>query len=176
MSTKFCVVVAAVLSNKIEVLRFHSALITSSLESINSELLIVGPIDNAGTFGKQFRHIIDIRKCHLDALKNGILDFYRKDIDRSLENNKQELLEELTRILEEICAEVSLYNTQRLEERWIDCTPSVRYVEESNRKISPLQAIGLLIEHEIFHEGELALYFKSENLKFPKNWITWGLI
>jgi len=69
-----------------------------------------------------------------------------------------------------------MYDTQRLEEKWIDCTPSVRYLGEGNRKIGPLQAIELLIEHEIFHEGELTLYFKSENLKFPKNWITWGPI
>ena len=176
MPTKFCVVVTAVLSNEIEVLRFHGALITSSLESINSELLLASPIDNAGTLGKQFRHIIDIRKCYLDALRSGILNFNRKDIDHSLENYKQKLLEGLKRILEEICAEVSMYNTQRLEEKWIDCTPSVRYLGESSRKISPLRAIGLLIEHEIFPEGELALYFKSENIKFPKNWIIWGLI
>lgn len=168
--------VATVLSDKIEILRFHDALLTNSLKSIDSGILPVDPINNAGTFGKQFRHIIDIRKCYLDALKSGILDFYRKDIDHSLENNKQRLLDELKRISEDICAEVSLYDSQRLEEKWIDCTPSVRYLGENNRKINPLQAIGLLIEHEVFHEGELALYFKSKNLKFPKNWITWGLV
>ena len=109
-------------------------------------------------------------------MKSGVLDFHRKDIDHYLENNKQELLEESKRVLEEICAEVSLYDSKRLEEKWIDCTPSVRYLGENNRKISPLRAIGLLIEHEVFHEGELALYFKSKNLKFPKDWIAWGLV
>ncbi len=167
---------SAVLSVKIEGLRFHDSLLTSSLNSIRSELLTVSPIKNAGTFGKQFRHILDIRKCYLDALKSGILNFNRIDIDRSLENNKQRLLEASKRILEYICAEVSLCDSQRLEEKWIDCTPFVRYLGENNKKISPLQVIGLLIEHEVFHEGELALYFKSANLKFPKNWIAWGLI
>lgn len=168
--------VAAVLSDKIESFRFHNSLLTSLLETINFELLLVSPIKNAGTFGKQFRHILDIRKCYLDALKKGILDFYRIDIDHSLENNKQGLLEASRRIVEEICTEISLCDSKRLEEKWVDCTPSLKYLGGNNRKISPLQAIGLLIEHEVFHEGELALYFKSANLEFPNNWITWGLI
>ncbi|MCL4337659.1 MAG: DinB family protein [Candidatus Thermoplasmatota archaeon] len=168
--------VKAVILYKIESLRFHNSLLTSSLESIPTELLLVSPIKNAGTFGKQFRHILDIRKCYLDALKKGILDFYRIDIDHSLENNKQGLLEVSRRVVEEICAEVSLCDNKRLEEKWVDCTPSLKYLGENNRKINPLQAIGLLIEHEVFHEGELALYFKSANLEFPKNWMTYGLI
>ena len=176
LSVEFRVVVKAVILYKIESLRFHNSLLTSSLESIPTELLLVSPIKNAGTFGKQFRHILDIRKCYLDALKKGILDFYRIDIDHSLENNKQGLLEASRRIVEEICAEVSLCDNKRLEEKWVDCTPSLKYLGENNRKINPLQAIGLLIEHEVFHEGELALYFKSANLEFPKNWMTYGLI
>ncbi len=165
-----------VLSDKIGKLRFHASLLASSLESIHSDLLPLNPIENAGTFGKQYRHILDMRKCYLNALRSGILDFYRIDIDHSLENNKHGLLERLKRILEEICAEVTLLDSKQLEEKWIDCTPSVKYLGENNRKISPYQAIGLLLEHEVFHEGELALYFKSADLKFPKNWITWGLI
>ncbi len=165
-----------VLFDKIKILRFHNSLITSSLKSISPEFLTVCPIDNAGTFGKQFRHILDIRKCYRDAFKSGILDFYRKDIDHSLENDKHGILEELKKILEEIFAEVSQFDSHKLEEKWIDSTPSVRYLGEDYRTISPLQAIELLIEHEIFHEGELALYFRSTNIKSPENWITWGLI
>lgn len=85
--------VSVFFSEEIENLRFHNALITSSLESIRSELLSASPVKNAGTFGKQFRHILDMRKCYLDALNQGVLDFYRIDIDHSLEKDKHRLLE-----------------------------------------------------------------------------------
>ena len=165
-----------VLSDMIETLKFHGNLITNSLESIDSEFLKVTPIKNAGTFGKQFRHILDIRKCYLDALRSGTLDFYRRDIDHSLENNKQVLLEGLKSVLAEICRIVSTYDGRNVLDKWIDCTPSIKYLGESHQKISPLQVIGFLTEHEVFHEGELALYYKSAGIRFPGNWIAWGLI
>ena len=42
---------------------------------------------------------MDIRKCYLDALRSGTLDFYREDVDHSVENNKQALMEELRGVL-----------------------------------------------------------------------------
>ncbi|MHB8361946.1 MAG: hypothetical protein ACYDAO_02965 [Thermoplasmataceae archaeon] len=166
----------SVLSDLIETLRFHDDLIFSSLESIDYELLEASPIKNAGTFGKQFSHILDIRKCYLDALRSGILDFYRRDVDHSLENNKQALLGELRSVLVEICRIVSAYDERKVEDKWIDCTPSIKYLGENHKRISPLQVIGLITELEVFHEGELALYFRSAKIRFPRNWIAWGLI
>ena len=109
--------VSAYLSDEIENLRFHSALITSTLESIHSELLSARPVRKAGTFGKQFRHILDIRKCYPYAVELGVLDIHRIDVEHSIEKNKHSLLGELNRVLEEICSKISLSNNQQLEEK-----------------------------------------------------------
>ena len=166
----------SVFSYMIENLRFHDGLILSSLESIDSKFLEVSPVKNAGTFGKQFRHILDIRKCYLDALQSGTLDFYRRDVDHSLESNKQVLLEELRSVLKEICRIVSSYDERKVMDKWIDCTPAVKYLGENHKRISALEVVSLITEHEVFHEGELALYYRSTKIRFPRNWIAWGLI
>ena len=165
-----------VLSYMIENLRFHGDLIFSSLESIEHKFLEVRPVKNAGTFGKQFRHILDIRKCYLDALQSGTLDFYREDVDHSLEKNKQALMEELRSALNEICRIVSSFEERKIEDKWIDCTKAVKYLGEDHKRISALNVISLVTEHEVFHEGELALYYRSSMIKFPRNWMAWGLI
>ena len=64
---------------------------------------------------------------------------------------------------------------ERLKKQ-IDCTPAAKYLGENHKKISPLQVISLITEHEVFHEGELALYYISAKIRFPGNWMAWGLI
>lgn len=109
--------VSTFLSEEIENLRFPNASITSSLESIHSVILWASPVKNTGTFGKQLRRILDIRKCHPYAVEQGVLDFYRIDIDNSIEKNRHRLLGELNSVLEEICSKISLSNNQQLEEK-----------------------------------------------------------
>ncbi|WP_276936328.1 DinB family protein [Ferroplasma acidiphilum] len=164
------------LREMVKTLRFHGGLIHSALESIDSECLEIIPIKNSGSFGKQFRHMLDVRNSYLDALQSGTFDFYRKDINHLLENNKQELLEELKCVMEEFSSIVLTYSSQKVSDKWIDCTPSMKYLGENFRNISPLQLTGMITEHEIFHEGELALYYRATNIKFPDNWIVWGLV
>ncbi|MEM0136566.1 MAG: DinB family protein, partial [Thermoplasmatales archaeon] len=57
----------------------------------------------------------------------------------------------------------------------IDCSRVVKYISEDNRKTSPEIIVSWITEHELFHEGELALYIRSAGMKFPDCWITWGL-
>jgi len=64
------------------------------------------------------------------------------------------------------------YSSQKVSDKWIDCTPSIKYLGKNFRKISPLQLTGMMAEHEIFHEGELVLYYMAANIKFPDNWIV----
>jgi uncharacterized damage-inducible protein DinB len=164
------------LREMVKTLRFHGNLIHTALESIDSNYLESIPIKNVGSFGKQFRHMLDVRNSYLDALQSGTLDFYRKDVNHLLENNKQELLKELKLVIEKFSRIVLAYSSQKVSDKWIDCTPSIKYLGENFRNISPLQLTDMMTEHEIFHEGELALYYRAANIKFPDNWIVWGLV
>lgn len=74
---------------KLTTLNLHIKLLTDVLESLEPINLLVAPIQTVGSFGKQFRHILDIRECYRDAIETNVLDFIRTDIDHSLEDNKE---------------------------------------------------------------------------------------
>lgn len=156
--------------------KFHSSLLEDALESIDPEMLGARPVNGAGSFGKQFRHIIDIRKCYIEAIRLGTLNFMRDDIDHSLENNKSGLLKQLSNTTEGIIKVFESLNEEPQCEKRIDCALVKKYFGEEFRTISVSQALSLLTEHEIFHEGEIALYLRSSGMKFPGSWIYWGLI
>ena len=154
---------------------FHSRILLDLLETLNKEDLLQSPVAKSGSFGKQFRHIIDIEKSYLEALDAGKLDYYRVSVDHSLEADKESLERELKTLNEKVIESVGKYNHDDFDQKTIDGTKASKYLGASYRRISPREVLLLLIEHEIFHEGELALYCRSTNRKFPGSWFIWGL-
>ena len=67
---------------------FHSRILLDSFKTLNKEDLLQSPVAKSGTFGKQFRHIIDIEKTNFEALEVRKLDYYRVSVDHSLEADK----------------------------------------------------------------------------------------
>ncbi|MHB1709189.1 MAG: hypothetical protein ACYCT2_06930, partial [Thermoplasmataceae archaeon] len=53
------------LMDRLEIFRFHRSLNLDLLNSLDQSELGVSPINNAGSFGKQFRHIMDVQKCYI---------------------------------------------------------------------------------------------------------------
>lgn len=159
----------------IEEFSFHSQLILDLLKPLNNEDLLEQPVVKCGSFGKQFRHILDIRKSYFESLTSNILDYYRNDVNHALESDKDSLIMEHEKLNIQIVKTIESYNSEDFETRTIDGTLVLKYLGETYRVISPKQAITLLIEHEIFHEGELAIYYRATNRNFPKSWFIWGL-
>ena len=160
---------------QLENYRIHRKVNRDLLVSLDQEQLSLKPFSISGTFGKQFRHLLDIESCYVESLITGSLTFFRSDIDHSLETNKERLIHELDKEdknLEQICESLQL---QKAKDRSIECSQVVKYLGDSNILASPLQILTWLTEHEIFHEGELALYVRREKLKFPGSWMIWGL-
>lgn len=76
----------------VETFKLHRKLTLDLLRSLDSEQLSIKPISNGGTFGKQFRHILDIERCYVDSIINGSLTFFRPHFDHTLETNKERLI------------------------------------------------------------------------------------
>ena len=159
----------------VDTFKLHRKLTLDLLCSIDSEQLSIKPISNAGTFGKQFRHILNIERCYVDSIINGSLTFFRPHIDHTLETSKERLLQELD--LEDGKLEDSLKDIewQKANEKYIDCSQVVIYLGDDSRQASPIQILSWLTEHEILHDGELALYARGVGMKVPVSWIMWGL-
>ena len=161
--------------NLLSQFRSHRKLIMDLLRYLDQDQLAVKPLNSAGSFGKQFRHILDIEKCYVESMYNGYLTFFRRNIDHSLEMDKARLIHELVsedNKLEEIIEKLS---KEKTHEKYIDCSAVVTYLGNENIKSSPVQVLSWMTEHEILHEGELVLYIRTAGLKFPPSWIIWGL-
>ena len=155
--------------------KLHRKLTRDLLLSLNSEQLSLKPFSVSGTFGKQFRHLLDIEKCYVESLLNGFLAFYRSDIDHSLETNSDRLIQELDREDAKLEKFFKGIRREKANEKYVDCTQAVQYLGDNNIRASPVRILSWLIEHEILHEGELLLYVKTERMEFPKSWMIWGL-
>ena len=159
----------------LDTFKLHRKITRDLLCSLNSEQLSNKPISSAGTFGKQFRHILDIERCYVESIINGSLTFFRPYIDHTLESDKERLIQELDvedgrleKILESI-------GGQKATEKYIDCSKVVKYLGDAHPQASPVQVLSWLTEHEILHDGELALYVRAVKIKFPDSWMVWGL-
>jgi uncharacterized damage-inducible protein DinB len=162
------------IKTQLENYRIHRKLNRDLLISLDRDQSSLKPFGFSGTFGKQFRHLLDIERCYVESLITGALTFYRSDIDHSLEIDKERLIHELDmkdKELEKICES---FQAQEAKDKSIDCSRAAKYLGNNNILVSPAQILTWLAEHEIFHEGELALYVRNEKLKFPSSWMVWG--
>ncbi len=155
--------------------KHHRILTRDLLCSLNSEQLSNKPISSAGTFGKQFRHILDIERCYVESIVNGSLNFLRPYIDHTLESDKERLVHVMD--TEDAKLEKSLENIEerKITEKYIDCSKASKYLGDGFEYASPVQMLSWLTEHEILHDGELALYVRAVKIKFPNSWMVWGL-
>lgn len=129
----------------------------------------------SGSFGKQFRQILDIQRCYVDSIFTGVLDFKRDDVEYSLESDRDRLLKSLREEDGRLESRLSCIPLDELHVHSIDCSSVVKYLGEENSSASMAKIISRMTEHEIFHEGELTLYLRSTNMKYPDSWIVWGL-
>ena len=155
--------------------KLHRKLTRDLLPSLNPEQLSLKPFSVSETFGKQFRHLLDIEKCYVESLLNGFLAFYRSDIDHSLETNRERLIQELDREDAKLEKFFKGIRREKANEKYVDCTQAVQYLGDNNIRASPARILSWITEHEILHEGELLLYVRTERMEFPKSWMIWGL-
>lgn len=156
---------------KLQEYNFHRGLILDMLVSLDKADLSLAPIESAGTFGKQFRHLLDIEKCYVESITRGELNFFRTDIDHSLESKKGELVTAMNNVDASLMRTFTTLPDEKVHEKYIDA----KEMGPEMGNVSPYQILTFLTEHEIFHEGELALYVRTMKRKFPPSWICWGL-
>ena len=66
--------------------------------------------------------------------------------------------------LEKILASIG---GKKATEKYIDCSKVMKYLGDAHPQASPAQVLSWLTEHEILHDGKLALYVRAVKMKFP---------
>lgn len=155
---------------------FHRKLILDLLQSLNNNDLLSGPPNQAaGIMGKQFRHLFDIERSYIESIIDGKLVFKRTDIDHSIEGSRNGLIAVLKDADDFLIRAIRSLPPGRENQNYIDCAEAEKYFGKEENYTSPLRILSRLIEHEIFHEGQLALYFRLIKKPFPESWMNWGL-
>lgn len=131
------------------------------LDELPEEHLYFTVDKNMKTIAEQYKNIGDVQICYNEAIKTGKADFSKMKKDYSLKTSK----EKLKAFLEEVNQE-----TLKLAEE----NPNVK-IDWFGEEHDIREHIRVLIEHEILHHRELAVYIKALGLKFPKSWEVLGL-
>ncbi|MFX1316573.1 MAG: DinB family protein [Promethearchaeota archaeon] len=149
------------LESRMEIWKLFRKLTYDLLESLSEKMLSKTVSKNMGSIGKQFRHLGDVQLCYNEAIKNGKIDFSKYRRDYSIENSKLKLKQFLGKMDEEMY--LLIEKNKNVEIDW------------GFAKVSLVEHMNFLIQHEILHHGELIVYMRSLELRFPKSWEDiWG--
>lgn len=149
------------LISKIEKWKSIRKLLLDLLEVIPEEHLNFTVGKNMGTIGKQYRHIGDVQLCYVEAIKTGEINFSHYQKDYSLEKSKEKLHSFLVDIDRRMIEAIEKNYTAKIN--WF------------GQKLDLKEHLQALIEHEVLHQGELIVYIRTLEVKFPKSWEFWGL-
>jgi uncharacterized damage-inducible protein DinB len=131
------------------------------LESLPESMLKTTVGKNMGSIGNQFRHLGDVQICYNEAIKNCKMDFSKLSKDYSIENSKIKIRHFLEDIDKQTYKLIEIKNNVEID--W------------GYTRVSINEHLNFLIQHEILHHGELIVYIRSLDLRFPKSWEEiWG--
>lgn len=149
------------LKSRIDNWKLFRKLTYDLLDSIPEKMLKKKVSKHMGSIGKQFRHLGDVQLYYNEAIKTGKIDFSKYRRDYSIENSKTKLKQFLEEMDEEMYSLIEKNNAVEID--W------------GFAKIPLIEHLNFLTQHEILHQGELIVYIRSLELRFPKSWEDlWG--
>ncbi len=149
------------LNSKMDSWKLFRNLTYDLLNSLPEKMLEKTVGKNMGSIGKQFRHLGDVQLCYNEAIKTLKIDFSKYRRDYSIENSKIKLKQFLEEVNKEMYELIEKNNNIEID--W------------GFTKVSLIDQLSFLIQHEILHHGELIVYMRSLELRFPKTWEDmWG--
>jgi len=146
--------------------QFTRSLTFDFLHCLTEENLLYSPQLQFGTLGKHLRHIGDVEECYVKALESGKADFSKKRMDASMETSLSRLEEHLKEQDEFLYKTLATFNKDPLKEQ----------IQWASTKMSVLEHLFLLPQHEAIHQGQWSLAARQAGIDLPKSWVdNWGL-
>ncbi len=136
------------------------------LRELPYPIMNFSPHPDFGTLIRQMRHVADIQACYLAALQTGKMDFSVQPKQRTLEQSKEHLEAYMRHLDAQLVSALrSLPEPLR-----------VRPIEWGRDRLTLLQHLMGLVQHESLHHGMWSFYAKIADLPLPESWRhTWGL-
>lgn len=157
------------IQNKIESWKWIQSLALDVLKILSDEQLGLTVGKNMGTLGEQFRHMIRVRFQYAEAVENKKVTDVIEKIDPDVAKSKTKLFELWERANQKLLAALQNSDPNELERAMIDWKHWG--VDEMNIH----DHFNALMDHETLHEGQIIVYLRSNDIKFPESWKAWGL-
>lgn len=146
--------------------QFTRSLTYDFLKVLSEDDLNYSPQLEFGTIGKLIRHVGDVQGVYTAALASGKADFDKKrravEVESSIEKLEQYLKQQ----------DKALYDA--LSNYGKD--PITETIEWPTTKLSVLEHLFLLPQHEAIHQGQWSLAARQAGIDLPKSWRdNWGL-
>jgi len=146
--------------------QFTRSLTYDFLDGLSEEHLSYSPQLEFGTIGKLIRHVGDVQGVYAQALESGTADFSKKRKDYSMETS----LDRLQKYLKE--QDSSFYDILSKYSK----DPLTEQIQWTTMKMSVLEHLFLLPQHEAIHQGQWSLAARQAGIDLPKSWKdNWGL-
>lgn len=136
------------------------------LHALPYAVMNFSPHPEFGTFVRQIRHIGDMQACYLLGLETGTMDFSAQRRQRALEQSKEHLEAYLRDLDARLLEVVRSLTPERL----------ARPIAWEGERLTPIQHLMRLLQHESLHHGMWAVYAKVADLPLPPSWkASWAL-
>jgi uncharacterized damage-inducible protein DinB len=146
--------------------QFTRSLTYDFLKVLTEENLSYSPQLEFGTFGKLIRHVGDVQGVYIEALKSGNADFSKKRQDHSMETSLERLEKYLKEQDDKLYAALADYKKDPIKEQ----------ISWPKTKLSVLEHLFLLPQHEAIHQGQWSLAGRQAGIELPTSWKdNWGL-
>ena len=157
------------IKNKIESWKWIQSLALDVLKMLSDEQLDLTVGKNMGTLGEQFRHMVRVRFQYAEAIENKKVDNTIEKIDPKVAKSKTKLIELWEKANQKLLAVLGNNNHDGLENTMINWKHWG--VDEMNIH----DHFNTLMDHETLHEGQIIVYLRTNDVKFPESWKAWGL-
>lgn len=136
------------------------------LHALPYAVMNFSPHPEFGTLIRQIRHVADIQACYIAGIKSGKMDFQVQPRQRALEQSKEHVEAYLRHLDEELISVLrALPDDQR-----------ARPIDWGSSRITLLQHLTWLLQHETLHHGMWVFYAKVADLPLPQSWRgAWNL-
>ena len=157
------------IQKQIESWQWIQGLAFDILKMLSDEQLGLTIGKNMGTLGEQFRHMIRVRFQYAEAIENRKIDNTIEKIDPEVAKSKTELIELWEKANKKLLAVLENANPDELENTMIN------WKHWGVDEINIHEHLNFLMDHETLHEGQIIVYLRTHDIKFPESWKAWGL-
>ena len=157
------------IEKKIEDWKFIQNLAFDVLKMLTDDQLGFTVGKNMGTLGEQFRHMARVRFQYAEAIETKKVDNTIEKIDPEVAKSKAKLIGLLEKANQKLLAVLKNSDPDNLENAMIN------WKHWGINEMNIHDHFNALMDHETLHNGQIVVYLRTMELKFPKSWETWGL-